>query len=240
MFDKKFAIYSLCLFSQIFAMPPSELIPSVLQSGHYSVTGPVKLPIALADGTLTEFTHDGFSFSGHCYGASYLGDLQEAEDLLLRVSSNCQWAFPWNSQLCDCRWQLEQAQLKVRDKMRGLVIFAHDQHGKGVTIEDHWRIYAEGQRRGRELVVDSYKQLGFKEDYRGYQDVFDILKHYRISSIRLMTNSPRREEVFKQGGIHVTAIEPLEQPIHDPLKSEYAAKKHKLGHYLRVPDAALE
>lgn len=215
-------------------------IPSVQQFGHYSVTGPVKLPIKLADGTSAEFTHDGFKFPGGRYGASYLGDIRGADDLLLRVSSNCQWAFYWNSQLCDCRWQLEQAQLKVRDKKRGLIIFAHDHHGKGVPIEDHWRIYAEGQRRDLELVVDAYEQLGFSEDYRRYQEITDILKHYGVSGIRLMTNSPRRKKAFELGGIRVTALEPLEQPIHDPLKPEYRAKKHKLRHFLQVPDSVLD
>lgn len=207
--------------------------------GNYSVVGPVRLPLAFGNGRVAEFLHDGFRFPHGRYSALYVGNLQSSENLLVRISSNCQWAFYFDSQLCDCRWQMEEAKKKIVQEGKGLVIFAHDQNGKGIPLEDHWLIYAEGQRQGQELVVDAYKQLGFREDYRDYDDVVRILQHYGIKSIRLLTNNPRRKQFFEDRGI-VISLESLEQPINEHLKQEYRSKKCKLGHLLKVPDSALE
>lgn len=202
--------------------------------GHYSMTGPVELPVE-TDSKIVKFIHYGFKFSHGRYSVLYLGDLQNSEKILVRISSNCQWAFYFGSQLCDCRWQIEEAKRQIVQEGKGLIIFAHDQNGKSISLEDHWLIYAEGQRKGHELVVDAYEQLGFREDYRQYDDIWDILRHYKVQSIRLMTNSPRREKYFRECGIKVS-IEHLEQPMNEHLQQEYRSKKHKLGHYLRTPD----
>lgn len=127
----------------------------------------------------------------------YRGDIQNSDNLLVRVSSNCQWAFYFESNYCDCKWQMEEAKRRVVEEGQGLIIFAHDQHGKGVPIEDHWKIYAEGQRRGLELVVDAYEQIGFREYYREYDDVMGILQHYGVRSVRLLTNNPNRRNFLK-------------------------------------------
>ena len=214
-------------------------VQTVQHYGSYSVIGPTKLHLSLVDGTVAEFTHEGFRFPGGRYSALYRGEIRNYSDLLLRIESNCQWAFYFDSTLCDCRWQMEEAKRRINEEGKGLIVFAHDQNGKGLPLEDHWTIYAEGQRRGLELVVDAYTQLGFKEDYRDYRDAVEILKHYGIPSVRLLTNNPNKSKAFNGSGISVY-VENLEQPIHDKLKPEYRAKKHKLNHSLRVPDADLE
>lgn len=207
--------------------------------GNYSVTGHIELPVALSDGRIAKFMHDGFRFPQGRYSVLYVGDLQSSEDLLVRISSNCQWAFYFDSQLCDCRWQMEEAKKRIAQEGKGLIVFAHDQNGKGIPLEDHWLIYAEGQRRGIELVVDAYEQLGFREDYREYDEVITILQHYDVQSIRLLTNNPRRKDFFEERGIGIS-LESLEQPINENLKQEYRSKKRKLGHLLKVPDSDLE
>ena len=220
-------------------MTPDKPIETVRYYGHYTVTGPVTLPLSVGDQVST-FTHDGFLFRESRYSSLYKGEIGNADNLLVRVSSNCQWAFYFGSQYCDCVWQMEESKRRIAEEGKGLIVFAHDQHGKGVGIEKHWMVYAEGQRQGLELVVDAYEQLGLNEDYRDYGDVMDILNHYGISTIRLLTNSPRRIEIFERSGIHVVSIEPLEQPINPHLKQEYGAKKRKLDHFLKVPDSDLE
>ncbi len=207
--------------------------------GNYSVTGSVELPLDLGDGRIVKFTHEGFRFPSGRYSAIRRGDLRDSSSLLTRIESNCQWAFYFDSQLCDCRWQMEEAKRKIFQEGRGLIIFAHDQNGKGIPLEDHWLIYAEGQRRGLELVVDAYEQLGFREDYRDYNDMITILQHYQIKSVRLLTNNPRKIKAFDSSGI-TASVESLEQPINEHLKQEYLSKKHKLGHLLKVPDSDLE
>ena len=220
-------------------MSIDRTIQTVKHYGHYSVVGPVKLPLALVDGRVAEFIHDGFKFPSGRYSVIYQGTIRDSDKLLVRITSNCQWAFYFDSQYCDCRWQNEEAKRRINEEGRGLIIFAHDQNGKGVPLEDHWLIYAEGQKRGLELVVDAYEQLGFREDYRDYRDIIKVLQHYGIKSVRLLTNSPRKKKAFDGSGIKVT-VENFEQPINPHLKQEYRSKKHKLGHWLKVPDLDLE
>lgn len=201
---------------------------------EYKVIGPTILPLHLSNGQIADFVQEGFVFElGKRYSALRYGNITGEKKLLARISSNCQWAFYFDSQLCDCRWQLEESKRRIVEEGKGLLIFAHDQNGKGVSLEDHWLIYSEGQRRGLELVVDAYESLGFKEDYREYEDIITILRHYEIETIRLLTNNPHRKEFLVDKGILV-AIESLEEPLHPHLKSEYHAKKHKLGHWLRL------
>ena len=219
-------------------MNADKTIQTVKHYGHYSVTGPVTLPLELTNGTTTEFIHDGFKFPSGRYSSIYLGNIRNSSDLLVRFESNCQWAFYFGSKYCDCKWQMEEAKKRIKEDGKGLIIFAHDQNGKGIPLEDHWLIYAEGQRRGLELVVDAYQQLGFREDYRNYNDAVEIVKHYGLSSIRLLTNNPRKIQAFEDCGIKVTP-ENVEQSIHPHLKAEYKAKKGKLMHMLKVPDSDL-
>jgi|SRR3989344_942847 len=220
-------------------MKTNKSIKIVKDYGHYSVTGPVKLPISLIDEKVQEFIHEGFKFPSGRYSALYLGGIKNSKDLLVRISSNCQWAFYFGSLLCDCKWQLEESKRRISDENLGLIIFAHDQNGKGVSIENHWKIYSEGQKRGLELVVDAYKQLGFQEDYRNYDDIVDVLKHYKVENIRLLTNNPNRIRFLKKKGFSVK-IENLEQPINPYLKQEYRSKKWKLKHLLKISDYLLK
>jgi len=213
-------------------------IETIKQYGHYSVTGPVVLPLTV-ENKISNFIHEGFNFSDRLYGVVYKKRDEEFTDILVRICSNCQWAFYYGSTYCDCQWQMDEAKKRIDREDKGIIIFAHNHHGKGVGIVDHWKVYSEGQRRGIELVVDAYKQLGFREDSREYRDILDILAHYEIKSMRLMTNAPKRKDYFEKNGIKVK-IESLEQPIHTHLKEEYRSKKFKLGHILKVPDEELE
>ncbi|MFA5797335.1 MAG: hypothetical protein WC916_04840 [Candidatus Woesearchaeota archaeon] len=211
----------------------NSAIETITHYGHYTVTGPTTLPVALTDGTTVEFVHKGFKFPQGRYGVLLKGSIESADDILVRVSSNCQWAFYFSSRLCDCKYQMEESQRRIVKKGNGLIIFAHDQNGKGVPLEDHWLIYSEGQKRGLELVVDAYTQIGFKEDYRNYNDVLTILQHYDIKNMTLLTNNPNRITFFKENGI-TTKVENIEQPLNQNLEQEYQSKKYKLGHLLNL------
>lgn len=219
-------------------MNKNDIIKTIKQYGHYSVTGPVVLPLTVG-GKVSNFTHDGFNFSDRLFGVIYKKGNNDFSNVLVRICSNCQWAFYYGSTYCDCQWQMDEAKRRIDKEGKGFIVFAHNHHGKGVGIVDHWKVYAEGQRQGMELVVDAYEKLGFKEDYREYGDILDIFKHYGIKSMRLMTNNPNRKNFFEKHGIKVV-VESLEQPINKHLKEEYRSKKFKLEHTLKVPDEKLE
>ena len=211
-----------------------EEIKTVHQFGRYELIGPVKLPLEISDGKTGEFSIWYFSFPGGQYAALAKGEIKKPDDILVRIESACIWAHLFDSQYCDCGWQLEEAKRRINDEGRGLIIFAFDQHGKLVGLRNHFLVYAEGQRRKHELVVDAYTSLGFDEDYRKhYGDVADILRHFGLKNIRLMSNNPKRIALLKKAGISIERV-PHEVPLNTYNKTEMVSKKVKLGHLLTL------
>lgn len=209
-------------------------IKTVRQFGRYELIGPVRLPLKISGGKIGEFSIWYFSFPGGQYAALVKGEIEKLDGVLVRIESACIWAHLFGSQYCDCGWQLEEAKRRINDEGSGLIIFAFDQHGKSVGLRNHFIVYAEGQLRNKELVLDAYKSLGFDEDYRkNYQDIADILHHFGIKNVRLMSNNPQRIGLLEKCGIGINRV-PLEAPLNDHNKTEMTAKKTKLGHLLSL------
>lgn len=216
-------------------MNKKSRIKTVHQFGRYELIGPVRLPLRLPNGRITtKFSIWYFSFPEGQYAALVKGNLREAKRPLVRIESICVWGHLFGSQHCDCGWQLEEAKRRVDDEESGLIIFAFDQHGKAVGLRNHFIVYAEGQRRDHELVVDAYTSIGFDEDYRKYYgDVADILRHFGARNIRLMSNNPKRIALLRKAGISVERI-PHEVLLNIYNKTEMLSKKVKLGHLLTL------
>jgi len=194
------------------------------------VIGPVELPLS-ADGVVEGFRLWLYRFDRQRYLVLTRGGPEESERPLVRISSMCNFGHVWGSEYCDCRWQLEESKRLIGGEGTGAIIFAFDHHGKGVGLENHYRVYSEGQKRGLELVVDAYEALGFPEDARDYGEIAIILHCLRMSRIRLLTNSPKRIEALEQAGIQVQRV-PLEMPRTAYNSVELAVKRRKLGHLL--------
>ncbi|MBI3334922.1 MAG: hypothetical protein HY001_00280 [Candidatus Portnoybacteria bacterium] len=213
-------------------------IKTVHQFGRYELIGPVKLPLKLSNGRVSKgFSIWYFAFPGGQYAALVRGNLKTVKKPLVRVESVCIWGHFFESQYCDCSWQLEEAKKRIDEEGEGLIIFAFEQHGKGVGLRNHFIVYAEGKRRGHEFVVDAYTSLGFDEDYRkNYSDAADILRHFGVKSIRLMSNNPNRIEFLRKAGIEIERA-PLEIPLNRFVKEEMLTKKVKLGHLLTLKES---
>jgi len=172
--------------------------------------GPIRLPHEWKKGTVKECIHRMFEFEKKRYLVAEVGNVKNGE--LVRIQSACALADLFNSKWCDCDWQLKAAKKLLFEKGNGLLIHAFDQHGKGVGLRDHYRIYAEGQKRNQELLTETFDFLGLKYDNRNYDDILEILKFYNLSKIQLMTNDPKRMQFFTDNGIEVTRV-PLVPPI---------------------------
>ena len=208
-------------------------IGSVKQYGAYETVGPVRLPLRLERGDDAVYELTYFGFSGGRYATVMSGDVRSARRPLIRISSECVWGNTFGSRYCDCRWQMEESLARIKDAGCGMLVYAFDQHGKGVGLRNHFLVYAEGQRRNQELVVDAYTSLGFQEDYRNYEDVGRILSHYDICYLRLLTNSPGRIEQFRSFGFDVER-EALECDVNRYNYEELITKRKKLGHLLSL------
>lgn len=208
---------------------------STRRIGPFEVIGPVRLPCRMDGREPGMLNLHLFCAPGGRYSVvtpTRLEDAHKHESPLVRISSMCVWAHIFGSCHCDCGEQLELAKERISKEGNGVLIFCHDQHGKGVGLVNHYHVYADGQLHGRELVIDAYEGLGYREDYRNYGDAVAILKELGVKNCRLLTNNPHRVNALEGAGITVVR-EALEARESEFNRAELEVKRRRLGHLLR-------
>ncbi|MCA1327042.1 GTP cyclohydrolase II [Herbaspirillum sp. alder98] len=171
--------------------------------------------------------HDEVSGKEHL--ALTLGDLSDGQPVLGRVHSECLTGDALFSQRCDCGAQLEAALRKIAKEGRG-VLFYLRQEGRGIGLLNKVRAY-HLQDQGAD-TVEANEQLGFPADMRRYTIVLPMLAHLGVTSLRLMTNNPRKVKALEDSGITVAERIPL-IVNQNPFNIGYlGTKAKKLGHLL--------
>lgn len=155
------------------------------------------------------------------------GEVEGAEDLLIRVHSECLTGEVLHSLKCDCRDQLDMALERIQAAGRGAVLYLR-QEGRGIGLGNKIRAYAK-QDEGLD-TVDANLALGFEEDQRGYHMAADMLRDLGVGSVALMTNNPRKVEGLEADGIKVTRREPHEVEAHEHNREYLKTKQDRLGH----------
>ena len=110
-----------------------------------------------------------------------------------------------------------------------MLLYMH-QEGRGIGLENKLKAYAL-QDRGMD-TVEANEALGFKPDLRHYGIGAQILADLGLSTIRLMTNNPRKIVGIEGYGLRVTRRVPLEIPANRNNRKYLNTKKNKLGHLL--------
>lgn len=157
------------------------------------------------------------------------GDVAGKKDVLVRVHSSCFTGDTLGSLRCDCGEQLQRALQRISEEGRGVVLYMH-QEGRGIGLENKLKAYAL-QDRGLD-TVEANQALGFKPDLRQYGIGAQILVDLGLTSIRLMTNNPRKIVGIEGYGLKVTRRVPLEIPANKSNRGYLKTKKDKLGHIL--------
>ena len=155
------------------------------------------------------------------------GDVEGAEDLLIRVHSECLTGEAFHSLRCDCRDQLDLALERIQTAGKGAILYLR-QEGRGIGLGNKIRAYAK--QDGGLDTVDANLALGFEDDQRGYQVAADMLRDLGVRSVALMTNNPRKVEGLEIDGIHVTRREPHEVESHEHNRDYLKTKQDRLGH----------
>jgi GTP cyclohydrolase II len=204
-------------------------------SPEFTRIGPVRLPLCWS-GVLKDCTLQYFDFSGRRYLVVEVGAInrENPKETLVRIQSACVLGDLFGSRWCDCAWQFREAKRLLFEEGRGLLIHGYDQNGKGLSLENHFRVYAEGQANKLELLTESFDFLGFKYENRDYSEIGAILrKYYHISDIKLLTNDPIRLKFFVDSGFRVQRIQ-IQPPIDEYNETELRIKKEKFGHLIRM------
>jgi len=185
-----------------------------------------RLPTRYGDFTLHLY-EDRLNQESHL--AIVHGDVSGKKDVLVRVHSACFTGDTLGSMRCDCGEQLQMALARIGREGRGVVLYMH-QEGRGIGLANKLKAYAL-QDRGMD-TVEANAALGFKPDLRTYGIGAQILADLGLSTIRLMTNNPRKIVGIEGYGLEVSRRVPLEIPANQANKRYLRTKKEKLGHLL--------
>ena len=182
------------------------------------------LPTAVGDFTVVGYRND-VDDAEHV--ALVQGEVAGAGNVLVRMHSRCLTGDVFHSLRCDCGPQLHAAMKLISEAGRGVVVYL-DQEGRGIGLLNKLRAY-ELQDQGND-TVEANAQLGFAPDLRNYGIGAQILRDLGLSTIRLMTNNPRK--VIGLDAYGLTIAERVALPV-DPTahnRTYLDAKRDKLGH----------
>ncbi len=157
------------------------------------------------------------------------GDVRGEEDVLVRVHSECLTGDVFHSLRCDCGEQLEAALAMIEREGRGVLLYL-SQEGRGIGLLNKLRAY-KLQEDGFD-TVDANLKLGLPADLRDYGIGAQILVDLGLSSIRILTNNPKKIHGLEGYGLSVTDQLPI-QAVPNPHNEEYLrTKRERLGHTL--------
>lgn len=161
--------------------------------------------------------------------ALVLGEVAGETNVLVRMHSKCLTGDVFGSMRCDCGPQLHAAMRKISQAGKGVIVYL-DQEGRGIGLLNKLRAYSL-QDQGDD-TVEANKRLGFGADLRNYGIGAQILRDLGLSSIRIMTNNPRKLVGLEGYGLEISERIPLESDANDENRGYLNAKRDKLGHLL--------
>jgi len=165
------------------------------------------------------------------------GDVDGAENVLVRVHSECLTGDVFHSMRCDCGEQLNHALRMIEEDGKGVLLYM-SQEGRGIGILNKLRAY-ELQEQGMD-TVEANEELGFPADLRDYGIGAQILVDLGLTTIRQMTNNPKKIKGLEGYGLKIVERVPIEMPPQCENVAYLATKKAKMGHILHHQDLRFE
>ncbi|MDZ4862109.1 MAG: bifunctional 3,4-dihydroxy-2-butanone-4-phosphate synthase/GTP cyclohydrolase II [Gemmatimonadota bacterium] len=161
--------------------------------------------------------------------ALVMGEVEGEASVLVRMHSKCLTGDVFGSRRCDCGHQLDAAMRRVTAEGRGVIVYL-DQEGRGIGLLNKIRAYA--LQDGGDDTVQANQRLGFAPDLRNYGIGAQILRDLGLSSIRIMTNNPRKLVGLEGYGLEIVERVPLVSDPHLENQAYLDTKRDKLGHLL--------
>jgi 3,4-dihydroxy 2-butanone 4-phosphate synthase/GTP cyclohydrolase II len=159
------------------------------------------------------------------------GEVAGEQDVLVRMHSECLTGDVFHSLRCDCGEQLDAAMRSIDREGRGAIVYLR-QEGRGIGLVHKLRAYA--LQDGGMDTVQANEALGFRPDLRDYGIGAQILLDLGLSSIRLLTNNPKKIVGMDGYGLSVTGQVALRVEPNPHNEAYLATKRDKLGHLLPV------
>jgi len=159
------------------------------------------------------------------------GDVAGKKNILVRVHSKCLTGDTFHSLRCDCGEQLEKSMLAIEKEGLGVLVYMH-QEGRGIGLINKIKAY-HLQDTGMD-TVQANEKLGFKNDLRDYGLGAQILKDLGLTTIRILTNNPKKVIGLRGYGIEIVERVPIDITPNKRNINYLKTKKNKMGHLIDV------
>ena len=146
---------------------------------------------------------------------------------MCRVHSECLTGDALHSLRCDCGPQLQAAMKMLAENKSGILLYLR-QEGRGIGLVNKIRAYAL-QDQGHD-TVQANEMLGFPADLREYNICLDILQHFNITSVNLLTNNPKKVSALEEVGISVAQRTSLHEGENEKNTEYLNTIRDKMGH----------
>ena len=158
------------------------------------------------------------------------GEVSTKKNVLVRVHSECLTGDVFSSRRCDCGEQVNSALRMIEEEGEGVFLYMK-QEGRGIGLLNKIKAYRL-QEKGLD-TVEANERLGFPPDLRDYGIGAQILVDLGLSSIRLLTNNPKKVVGLEGYGLYITKRVPIEVNPNELNRAYLKTKKNKLGHLLK-------
>ncbi len=155
------------------------------------------------------------------------GEVDGAEDVIVRVHSECLTGDVFHSLRCDCGDQLNAALTMIESEGQGVLLYLA-QEGRGIGLLNKLKAY-KLQEEGYD-TVDANLKLGLPADLRDYGIGAQILVDLGLSSIRILTNNPKKIHGMEGYGLSVSEQLAIEPVINEHNAEYLETKRLRMGH----------
>jgi 3,4-dihydroxy 2-butanone 4-phosphate synthase/GTP cyclohydrolase II len=159
------------------------------------------------------------------------GNVAGKKNVLVRVHSECLTGDVFGSQRCDCGQQLDKAMAEIDQAGEGVLLYLR-QEGRGIGLVNKLNAYVL-QDTGLD-TVEANTKLGFPADLREYGLGAQMLSLLGLTSIKLLTNNPKKLVGLKGYGLKIVKQMPIHIEPNQHNLQYLKTKKKKLGHLLDV------